>query len=187
MCGHLLPPFEICVITMTLFSLMFCCLYPYVLIWGLVFDGPPCRRLWKNLQAGQCGNQIGAKVIQLIVSTSCVIFIFRYQHKKIMDSGVYLQNHVSDFFENKKHVLCEIKTGFLKTLWMISKMASIENKLSCAISQDAIFLFFVSNWIIIMLDLRFAWFMSFSKNLIWDRHNLFEGEAYLMIMIINFP
>jgi hypothetical protein len=68
---------------------------------------------------------------------------------------------------------------------MISKMASIENKLSCVISQDAIFLFFVSNWIIIMLDLRFAWFMSFSKNLIWDRHNLFKGEAYLMIMIIK--
>jgi hypothetical protein len=60
-------------------------------------------------------------------------------------------------------------------------MASIDNKLSCVISQ-AIFLFFVSNWII-MLDLRFAWFMSFSKNLIWDRHNLFKGEAYLMIMI----
>jgi hypothetical protein len=34
-----------------------------------------------------------------------------------MDSRVYLQNHVSDFFENKKHVLCEIKMGFLKTLW----------------------------------------------------------------------
>jgi hypothetical protein len=64
-------------------------------------------------------------------------------------------------------------------------MASIENKLSCVISQDAIFLFFVSNWIIIMFDLRFAWFMSFSKNLIWDRHNLFKGEAYLMIMIIQ--
>jgi hypothetical protein len=57
------------------------------------------------------GIQIGAKVIQLIASTSCVIFIFRFQHKKIMDSGVYLQNHVSNFFENKKHVLCVLDSS----------------------------------------------------------------------------
>jgi len=44
---------------------------------------------------------------------------------------------------------------------MISKMASIENKL---ISQDAIF---VSNWI--MLDLRFAWFKIMILTLIIKR------------------
>ena len=64
----------------------------------------------------------------------------------------YLQNHVSDFFENQKHVLCEIKT-----LWFTLNDFIV-------ISQDAVF---VSNWI--MLDLRFAWFKIMILTLIIKR------------------
>jgi hypothetical protein len=51
----------------------------------------------KNLQCVNCGNEI---------RDSSIHDLFLHHSR----GAFYLQNHVSDFFENQKHVLCEIKT-----------------------------------------------------------------------------